>query len=348
MDSIKNESIPSANGNGKMLEQTPAGLYCRAGNFYIDPWQPVENAVITHGHGDHARWGSKRYLAAKGNERILITRLGEDINLQTIGYGETISFNGLQVSLHPAGHILGSAQVRLERGGEVWVVSGDYKVEADMTCASFEPLKCHTFVSESTFGLPVFKWRPQAEIFEAVNQWWRENRERGQTSILFAYSLGKAQRIIAGLDPSIGRIFTHGAVENMNQCYREAGVALPPTRLAADTAAKHEFAGAMVIAPPSADSPGWDRKFSQAAKAFASGWMQIRGNRRRRSVDRGFVLSDHSDWPGLNSAIRQTGAETIWVSHGYTAEMVRWLRENGLNAMGVTTRFRGEIDEINE
>jgi putative mRNA 3-end processing factor len=340
--------MPSANGNGKMLEQTPAGLYCRAGNFHIDPWQPVEHAVITHGHGDHARRGSKHYLTVKSSERILRTRLGEDINLQPVEYGETISLNGLQVSLHPAGHILGSAQVRLERGGEVWVVSGDYKIEPDVTCTPFEPLKCHTFVSESTFGLPVFKWRPQAEIFDSINHWWQQNRERNQTSILFAYSLGKAQRIIAGLDPSIGPILTHGAVENMNQCYREAGVALPPTRHAADAAVKSDFVGAIVVAPPSADSPGWTKKFSQAAKAFVSGWMHIRGNRRRRSVDRGFVLSDHSDWPGLITAIRQTGARTIWVSHGYTAEMVQWLRENGLDAGAIMTQFAGERDEDSE
>jgi len=331
-----------------MLEQTPAGLYCRAGNFYIDPWQPVENAVITHGHGDHARRGHKNYLAAKSSAGILRARLGEDINLQTVEYGETIRLNGLQVSLHPAGHILGSAQIRLERGGEVWVVSGDYKVEADATCAPFEPLMCHTYVSESTFGLPVFKWQPQKEIFESINHWWRENRERGLISIIFAYSLGKAQRIIAGLDSSIGPILTHGAVENMNQCYREAGVELPPTRHAADAAAKPEYSGAMVVAPPSADASAWTKKFSPAAKAFASGWMQIRGNRRRRSVDRGFVLSDHSDWPGLISAIRQTNAETIWVSHGYTAEMVRWLQENGFEARAITTQFAGEVDDTSE
>jgi putative mRNA 3-end processing factor len=331
-----------------MLEQTPAGLYCPAGNFHIDPWQPVQNAVITHGHGDHAHGGSKHYLAAKSSEHILRTRLGEDINLQTVEYGETITLNGVQVSLHPAGHILGSAQVRLERGGEVWVVSGDYKIEPDVTCVPFEPLQCHTFVSEATFGLPVFKWRPQAEIFEGINNWWRENRERGYTSILYAYSLGKAQRIIAGLDPSIGPIFTHGAVENMNQCYRAAGIALPPTRRAAEVKAKYESTGAMVVAPPSADSPGWVKKFPQSVKAFASGWMQIRGNRRRRSIDRGFVLSDHSDWPGLITAIRQTGAETIWVAHGYTAEMVQWLQESGFNAWAIRTQFAGEIDESNK
>jgi len=331
-----------------MLEQTPAGLYCRAANFYIDPRQPVENAVITHGHGDHARRGSQHYLAVKDSAGILRARLGEAVNLQTVAYGETVRVNGLRVSLHPAGHILGSAQIRLERGGEVWVVSGDYKIEADATCAPFEPLKCHTFVSESTFGLPVFNWRPQAQIFEAINNWWRQNRERGLTSILLAYALGKAQRIIAGLDSSIGPILTHGAVENMNRCYRDAGIMLPPTRPATDAAAKPDFAGALVIAPPAADAPAWTKKFAPAAKAFASGWMQIRGNRRRRSVDRGFVLSDHSDWPGLISAIRQTGAETIWLLHGYTAEMVRWLRENGWDARAITTQFAGERDEADE
>ncbi len=334
--------------NDNLLEQTPAGLYCRAGNFYVDPWKPVESAIITHGHSDHARWGSKHYLAATGNEDILKARLGEDIDLRIVEYGDRFSINGLKISLHPAGHLLGSAQVRIERNGEVWVVSGDYKIEPDATCTSFEQLRCHTFISESTFGLPVFKWRPQQEIFDSINAWWRENRDQGKTSLLFAYSLGKAQRIIAGLDPSIGLILTHGAVENMNRCYRKAGIKLPTTRQVVEVTNKQEFVGAMVIAPPSADSPGWTKKFSQISTAFASGWMQIRGNRRRRSVDRGFVLSDHSDWPGLIKTVRQTEAENIWVSHGYTNEMVRWLQEDGFNAHEVETRFAGEIDETGE
>ena len=262
--------------------------------------------------------------------------------MQTLEYGETVSVNGIRISLHPAGHILGSAQVRLERNGRVWVVSGDYKIEPDRTCAPFEQLRCHTFISESTFGLPVFNWRPQADIFDDINDWWRENSTGGRTSILFAYSLGKAQRVIAGLDPAIGPIFTHGAVENMNQCYRAAGVVLPPTRPVSSVTDKQDFAGAIVIAPPSADSPGWIKRFSRISTAFASGWMQIRGNRRRRSVDRGFVLSDHSDWPGLVKTIRQTEAETVWVSHGYTAEMVRWLQEAGYSAKEVSTRFGNE------
>jgi len=326
------------NKKNHLLEPTPAGLFCRIGNFYIDPRQPVENAIITHGHGDHARRGSRHYLAATGSAGILRSRLGEDIHLQTVEYGETISIDGLQVSLHPAGHILGSAQVRLEHAGQVWAVSGDYKIEPDATCEPFEPLRCHTFVSESTFGLPVFRWRLQTEIFDQINNWWRQNRDRGKTSLLFAYSLGKAQRILAGLDPAIGPIMTHGAVENMNRCYRAAGIELPPTRPVIEVTDKQDFVGAIVVAPPSADSAGWLRKFSQPGTAFASGWMQIRGNRRRRGVDRGFVMSDHSDWPGLVEAIRQTEAETIWVTHGYTAEMVRWLREGGMNAVAVTVR----------
>jgi len=328
-----------------ILEQTPAGLYCRAGNFYIDPWQPVEKAVITHGHGDHARRGNKHYLAAKSCKRILRARLGEDISLQPVDYGEKININGVWVSLHPAGHILGSAQVRIEHNDEVWVASGDYKIEPDPTCEPFEQLKCHVFISESTFGLPVFKWRPQTEIFDGINTWWQENREQGKTSLLFAYSLGKAQRIIAGLDPSIGPILTHGAVENMNQCYRQAGIMLPHTRYVGEVEDKQDFGGAMVIAPPSANSAGWTKKFGNTSMAFASGWMQIRGNRRRRSVDRGFVLSDHSGWLGLLKTIRQTEAETIWVSHGYTAEMIQWLQENGFYARAISTQFGGERDE---
>jgi putative mRNA 3-end processing factor len=336
------------NSSKHLLEQTPAGLYCRAGEFYIDPWQPVDYAFVTHGHSDHARRGSRHYLAARGNEDILKARLGEDIDLRIVDYGDRLSINGLKISLHPAGHLLGSAQVRLEHKGEVWVVSGDYKIEPDVTCASFEQLRCHTFISESTFGLPVFKWQPQSKIFNDINAWWRKNREQGKTSLLFAYSLGKAQRIIAGLDPTIGSILTHGAVENMNRCYRNAGIDLPNTRQVIDVADKQEFVGAMVIAPPSADSPGWTRKFPKASTAFASGWMRIRGNRRRRSVERGFVLSDHSDWPGLIKTIRQTEAQNIWVSHGYSNELVRWLREDGFDAREVETRFGSGVDEAGE
>ncbi|MBW2435634.1 MAG: ligase-associated DNA damage response exonuclease [Desulfobacterales bacterium] len=327
-----------------LLEMTEAGIYCRPGDFLIDPWQAVDRAIITHAHADHARPGCRQYLASFDGEGILRLRLGPDIRLQSVDYGEKVTLNGVTVSLHPAGHVLGSAQIRIEHKGEVWVVSGDYKVETDATCRAFEQLKCHTFVTESTFGLPVFKWRPQADIFADINNWWKTNQAQGKTSVLFAYSLGKAQRVIAGLDATIGPIFTHGAVENINQCYQEAGILLPATRHVATVDDKNAFAGAMAVAPPSADTPAYTKRFANASKAFASGWMQIRGMRRRRAVDRGFVLSDHSDWSGLIDTIKASEAENIWVTHGYSAEVVQYLQEQGLNARQIETQFSSGID----
>jgi putative mRNA 3-end processing factor len=327
-----------------LIEITDAGIYCRPGDFFIDPWQAVDRAVITHAHADHARPGCARYLASTESEGILRLRLGQDIRLQPVAYSEKVTLNGVAVSLHPAGHVLGSAQIRIEHRGEVWVVSGDYKIEMDTTCAAFEQLKCHTFITESTFGLPVFKWRPQADIFADINNWWKTNQAQGKTSVLYAYSLGKAQRVIAGLDAAIGPIFTHGAVENINQCYQQAGIPLPVTRRVATVADKNAFAGAMVVAPPSADTPAYTKKFADPSKAFTSGWMQIRGMRRRRVVDRGFVLSDHTDWNGLIDTIMASEAETVRVTHGYSAEVVQYLREQGLNAHQVDTQFSSGID----
>ncbi len=325
-----------------LLELTPHGLYCPPGGFYIDPWRPVARAVITHGHADHARGGSRHYLAAAPSGEILRHRLGQDMSLQLVNYAEPLNLNGVTVSLHPAGHILGSAQVRIEAGGQVWVVSGDYKTGGDATCAPFEPLTCHTFVTESTFGLPVFNWQPQKTVIAAINHWWQTNHDQGRTSLLFAYALGKAQRIMAGLDAAIGPIFTHGAVAAIDACYRQQGIALPDTRPVSSVEDPRQFEGAMVIAPPSANTGAWTKRFKRVSRAFASGWMHIRGHRRRRSVDRGFVLSDHCDWPGLNRAIAETGAETVWVTHGYAPELVRWLTDQGIDALVVDTRFGGD------
>jgi len=277
----------------------PEGLYCPPGDFYIDPWRPVARAIITHGHGDHARRGNAHYLTATPGAGILRSRLGQDIDLQTLAYGERIRHHGVTISLHPAGHVLGSAQVRLEHEGEVWVASGDYKVEPDGTCAPFEPVRCHTFITESTFGLPIYRWPSQAEVFAGVNAWWRANRDQGKASVLFCYAFGKAQRILHGLDSSIGPILVHGAVEPLNQVYREAGVYLPQTLYAGDVPRNDPLMRqAIVLAPPSAAGSSWMRRFGDYSDAFASGWMLLRGTRRRRGVDRGFVLSDHADWPG--------------------------------------------------
>jgi putative mRNA 3-end processing factor len=327
--------------NTGIVEWTEKGLYCPAGDFYIDPWDSVEKAVITHGHADHARWGCDSYLCASEGADIIRTRLGGDIRLQPLDYGATIDVGGVRLSLHPAGHILGSAQVRLERHGKVVVVTGDFKIEPDETCRAYEQLACHMLITESTFGLPVFRWPSQRAVFQEINDWWRHNRRLGRTSVLFAYALGKAQRVLAGLDPAVGPVFTHGAVEKINRRYRKSGVRLAPTRPIAEIDDRKLLKGAMVIAPPSADVPTWMRRFTKPARAFASGWMQIRGNRRRRSLDRGFVLSDHADWPGLTRAIRESGAESVWVTHGYTVEMVRWLQDNGWQAVAAETRING-------
>ncbi len=335
-------SIPSALKG--ILQLTSSGLYCSAGNFYIDPWQPVERAVVTHAHADHARWGSQSYLCAVDGKGLLQSRLGPEADIETLAYGHVLSINAVQLSLHPAGHILGSSQIKIVKDGRICVVSGDYKTHADPTCAPLETLGCHTFISECTFGLPIFRWPQPEQVIREMNAWWRENQEQGRTSILFAYALGKAQRILASLDSAIGPILTHGAVEKINRCYREAGISLPATRYIGDLEDQKIPDGALVIAPPSADNPAWMRRFPNRSKAFASGWMRIRGNRRRRSVDRGFVLSDHCDWDGLVKTIEASGAEIIGLTHGYSAEMVRWLKESGHTAEIIPTRYGDEAE----
>ena len=320
----------------------PEGLYCPPGDFYIDPWRPVDRAVITHGHGDHAHRGNGHYLATRVGAGILKRRLGDDINLDVLEYGEAIDHHGVRLSLHPAGHVLGSAQVRLEYKGEVWVASGDYKLENDGTCAPFEHVRCHTFVTESTFGLPIYRWQPQSEIFDDINRWWQQNADAGRASLLYCYSFGKAQRILAGLDPSIGPILAHGAVLPLTDVYRAAGVRLPEIHYAGTFADKSALRRAIVLAPPSSAGTTWLRRFGEISDAFASGWMQLRGTRRRRGVDRGFALSDHADWPGLQKAITETGAQRVFVTHGSTSVMVRWLREQGLDAQEFATEYGDE------
>jgi putative mRNA 3-end processing factor len=319
----------------------PEGLYCPQGDFYIDPWRPVARAVITHAHGDHARSGHAHYLAARDSANVLKARLGA-INLQTLPYGEAIVQNGVTVSLHPAGHVLGSAQIRLEHGGEIWVVSGDYKLEADATCTPFAPVPCHTFISESTFGLPIYRWRPQVDLFADIAAWWRRNADAQRASVLFCYAFGKAQRILGGLRTAdaldIGTIICHGAIEPLNDAYRASGIELPATHKVGDVA-KAALRRALVLAPPSARASRWMRRFGDLSDGFASGWMQLRGARRRRSLDRGFVLSDHADWPGLQAAIGATGASRIVITHGQVAVMVRWLTEQGFDARAFVTEF---------
>jgi putative mRNA 3-end processing factor len=313
-----------------LLELRESGLCCPEGGFYVDPWAPVERAIVTHAHSDHAYPGSLHYLTARQGEPLLRTRVGPEAFIRGVEYGEAFTVGSVRVSLHPAGHILGSAQVRLERRGEVCVVTGDYKLAPDPTCVPFELVRCHTLVTEATFALPIFRWRPQAEIFSEVHDWWRANQQAGKTSVLFAYALGKAQRLLAGLDPSIGPIAIHESAEVFNRIYRGQGVALPESR---------PGPSALVIAPLECHGTAWERSLGKVSTAMASGWMRIRGTRRRRSLDRGFVLSDHADWPELLQAIDGSGAEEIWVTHGHRAPLVRWLEEHGRRALAVQSHY---------
>ncbi|CAN5679717.1 ligase-associated DNA damage response exonuclease [soil metagenome] len=345
-----------------LLITTEHGLYCPAGDFYIDPWRPRpgSRAVITHAHSDHLRAGASEYLASLPGALLIRARIGSAATITPQPWGEAhaVTLNDTRVSLHPAGHVLGSAMVRVEYTGagsahprgETWVVSGDYKLARDGISEAWEPVRCHTFITESTFGLPVYRWRPQAELFAEVDAWWRANQAEGLTSIIFAYSLGKAQRVLANIDASIGPIFAHGAVMNMNAAYALAGAALPAVAHAkkeAVRAAARDGRAALVVAPPGADDSPWARALGPANAAVASGWMMIRGSRRRQNVQRGFAISDHADWPALNEAIRLSGAARIGVTHGFVAPMVRWLREGGqgLDAFPVATRYEGEAGE---
>lgn len=324
-----------------LLHFTEKGIYCAKADVYIDPWKPVNKALITHGHADHSRWGHQKYLAQVDAAPVIRHRLG-DIRLQSVAFGQIIAINGVKFSFHPAGHIPGSSQIRVEHKGEVWVASGDYKIENDGLSQPFEPVKCHTFITESTFGLPVFGWQPQRVVFDEIKQWWEKNRNEGKTSILIAYALGKAQRLIRGLGEVEGKIYTHGAIENINHVMRQQGFHLPETTLATADIPKSDYEGSLVVAPPSALATPWMRKFQPFATGMASGWMALRGTRRRRAVDRGFVLSDHADWHGLNQAVGLTQAETVIVTHGYTDIFARWLQENGRQALTEKTEFEGE------
>jgi putative mRNA 3-end processing factor len=328
-----------------LVEFTADGLYCPPADIYIDPWNPVEKAVITHAHADHARWGHQYYLAHQDSESILRYRLGDDINMETLSYGETLHINGVELSMHPAGHIIGSAQIRLEYRGEVWVISGDYKLEEDGYCPAFEAVRCHTFITESTFGLPVYHWKKQNEVIDEIHQWWQGNQQLGKSSLLSAYSLGKAQRILSNLDLNIGPVFLHGAIYNTNEVLRKKGHSLPYCQKLTSDIRKTDIQNALVIAPPSATQSTWAKRLKNHSNGIVSGWMAVRGMKRRRAADRGFILSDHADWDGLNRAVKATEAERVYVTHGYTSVFSRWLQEQGYEAYEVKTLYEGETAE---
>jgi putative mRNA 3-end processing factor len=327
--------------NKGLLVHTALGLYCPRADVYLDPWKPVKKAILSHGHADHARWGSSSYLCTPTAAPVIKYRLG-DINIETLPFGEEKLINGVSFSFHPAGHILGSAQIKVSYKGEIVVFSGDYKTANDGFSEAFEPVKCHTFITESTFGLPVYHWQDQKWVFNEMEEWCKNNRNNGQLSILYGYSLGKAQRILQGLPESVGPIFTHSTIEAVLNVMRNQGVSLKNTIPVNEHLARAELLSGVIIAPPAVQNSNWLKKFEPIRNGVVSGWMALRGARRRRNADKGFVLSDHADWDGLNEAISLTGAENIFVTHGYTDILSKWLIDKGLNAHPLETNFEGD------
>lgn len=327
-----------------LIQFTESGLYCEAGRFYIDPWRPVERAVITHAHSDHARWGSAVYLCHHQSKPLLELRLGAG-NYQGVEWQEKTRIGGVSVSLHPAGHIIGSSQVRVEYGGEVWVVSGDYKLEDDGISGRFEPVRCDTFITESTFGLPIYQWQQQERIYEDIRNWVLRNKSEGFSSVLLAYSLGKAQRVIQALEPVAETIYAHGAVANTQDRLRESGWQLPAVQRVLTGVEKQDLRNAVVVAPPGADGTSWLKRFGPYRTGVCSGWMQVRGNVRRRNADAGFVLSDHADWEGLLTAVKATGASKVYVTHGFQSAFSRYLNESGTESYEVLTAYGNEEEE---
>lgn len=334
-----------------LIDFTDKGLYCATGNFYIDPWQPVDKAVITHGHSDHARWGNGAYLCHHFTKPILELRLGQN-NYQTTGWNETLNMNGVDVTFFPAGHITGSSQIKVEHKGEIWVVSGDYKIENDGISGEFEPVKCHTFITESTFGLPIYNWKPQAVIYKDMQDWILHNQATGKSSVVIGYSLGKAQRILQAIKGITDNIFAHGAIYNMHETLLNANIFpagfFPPVKRVTPEMPKDVFKNAVIVAPPSAESSPWIRKFVPYSLGICSGWMQVRGNQRRKNADAGFALSDHCDWKALLQSVEATGAQKVFVTHGFQSSFSRYLNEAGIEAGEVKTEYGTDEEETTQ
>ena len=327
------------------MELTSKGLYCEKGDFYIDPYRPVDFALITHAHADHARWGHQRYLSTDRTAALMRSRLGTDAIYEEISFDSIREIGEVQVSFHPAGHVLGSAQIKVTDGTETWVVTGDYKVQDDGVATPYETVPCDVLITECTFGLPVYQWKSQAKIMAEIDAWWAENAARDENSVVFAYSLGKAQRVLANLVQLHGPVYCHGAVEKLNQVHEACGIELPERVILDSNQKKNELEGGLIIAPPSTQNTTWLRRFRPLKTAMASGWMTLRGARRRRGSERGFVISDHLDWQELNQVIDQSGAKKILFTHGYTSQCAKWFAEKGYQTAELGMDYETDADD---
>ncbi|MEL6610892.1 MAG: ligase-associated DNA damage response exonuclease [Bacteroidota bacterium] len=318
------------------------GLYCPAADVHIDPWKPVSRAVVTHAHSDHLTRGCGAYLVSHRSRHVTAARLEDGASVQTLPFGRALNVGGATISLHPASHILGSSQVRVSVGGERWVVTGDFKVARDATTEPFELVPCDTLITESTFALPVYRWEDDAVTSRYMLEWWAHCQHAGRVPVLFAYALGKAQRVLSLLDPPLGPIFVHGAIHRLCAAYAATGVRLPAVQHASlFDKSNPEHRRGIVLGTPGMRTSPWLRRFGPVSTAFASGWMRARGRRRARSLDRGFVLSDHADWDGLTNTIRASGARRVLVTHGYVDVLTRWARERGLDAAPLRAPYAG-------
>ncbi len=326
----------------QLVKFTKKGIYCQQGKFYLDPWKPVDYAIISHGHADHARWGMKNYLCTTESKPILRHRLGADINVQSLDYGKTIEINGVKVSFHPAGHVIGSAQIRLEYKGYVVVFTGDYKTQPDFITTPFESIKCHTFITESTFGLPIYNWKKEEELQKELHAWVHTNKQNDRSSVFLGYSLGKAQRLLSLLDGVDDDIYVHRSIFNLNKAITDSGFELPNTKLWSVDLDKKTLQKKVIIAPPAILGSRMLKRLPNPATAICSGWMQIRGNRRWQSVDAGFAVSDHADWNGLIDAVKSSEAEQVYVTHGYQAVFSKYLRDIGIKADELITEYGDE------
>lgn len=328
-----------------LISTNENGIYCAQGDFYIDPWRPVNKALITHAHADHARWGNKKYLCHRFTEPVIRLRLGQDIVVETIDYNQQITINGVKISFHPAGHVIGSSQIRLEYKGEIWVITGDYKLYDDGMSTPYEPVKCHHFITESTFGLPIYQFESPLKVFKEIEDWWKENQTNDLNSIVMCYSLGKAQSILNSINKEIGSTYVHPAVYNINQAFEQVGFQFDALPIFQETD-KNQIKNSLIICPPATDGSAWQKKLGPARKSFCSGWMQVRGARRRRGVDKGFVFSDHCDFKSLNEAIKNCEAENIYVTHGYELQFTKWINDElGLNGQVLHTLFNENEEE---
>lgn len=328
-----------------LLQFTNKGIYCPAAKLYVDPNRKVKTALITHGHSDHARPGHSHYVCANSSVHILRHRLGSNISIQGVKFGESINCNGVKISFHPAGHILGSAQIRFEYKNQIWVVTGDYKIEDDGISECFEQLTCTHLITECTFGLPIYKWKKQEDIFNQINTWFAENKELGRPSVILAYSLGKAQRILAGLNSEIGPIYVHSSIAAMNKVYEKTGISLPKYKSIENKTKALELNAALTIIPHKALSSEVSSQLVDPSIAVASGWMATRNQRIKSICNRGFALSDHCDWDGINTVVKNSGAEFVFPTHGNTDVLSRWLNEKGIQSRPLNgVRENGDFD----